>query len=160
LAQATIERGAAIAERGRAAEGIAHMENGIATLGRSWPQYVCLLAKAYIETGRIDDGLSALAETLASAESRDHVSEMHRLKGELLLKRKDSDAAEAQRCFERAIEIARMQSAKSWELRAMMSLARLLASQGKRENARAMLSEIYGWFTEGFDTARAFSSGR
>jgi predicted ATPase len=77
---------------------------------------------------------------------------MYRLKGELLLKQDDSYAAEAQSCFERAIEIARNQSAKSWELRATMSLARLLAKQGKREEARAMLGDIYGWFTEGFDT--------
>jgi predicted ATPase len=78
---------------------------------------------------------------------------LYRLKGELLLRRDDSNVAEAQSCFERAIEIARMHSAKSWELRAMMSLARLLAKQGKRNEARRMLAEIYGWFTEGFDTA-------
>ena len=78
---------------------------------------------------------------------------MHRLKGELLLRQNDSNAAEAQSCFERAIEVARNQSAKSWELRATTSLARLLAMQGRRDEARAMLAEIYGWFTEGFDTA-------
>jgi predicted ATPase len=66
---------------------------------------------------------------------------------------KCSNAAEAQSCFQRAIEIARNQSAKSWELRATTSLARLLAKQGKRDEARTMLSDIYGWFTEGFDTA-------
>jgi predicted ATPase len=71
----------------------------------------------------------------------------------LLLKQDDSNAAEAQSCFERAIETARKQSAKSWELRATMSLARLLAKQGKRDEARAMLAQIYNWFTEGFDTA-------
>ena len=78
---------------------------------------------------------------------------MHRLKGELLLRQDDSNAAEAQSCFQRAIEIARKQSAKSLELRATMSLARLLAKQGRRDEARTMLAEIYGWFTEGFDTA-------
>ncbi len=78
---------------------------------------------------------------------------MHRLKGELLLKQGGANAAEAQICFERAIEIARKQSAKSLELRATMSLARLLAKQGRRGEARKMLAEIYGWFTEGFDTA-------
>ena len=67
--------------------------------------------------------------------------------------RRFSNTAEAQSCFERAIEIARKQSAKSWELRATMSLARLLAKQGRRDEARAMLSGIYSWFTEGFDTA-------
>ena len=79
--------------------------------------------------------------------------ELHRLRGEVLLKQNDSNVAEARACFERAIEIARKQSAKSWELRATMSLARLLATQGRREEARAMLAEIYDWFTEGFDTA-------
>jgi predicted ATPase len=78
---------------------------------------------------------------------------MHRLKGELLLKQNDANAAEAQRCFETAIEIARRQSAKSLELRATTSLARLLATQGRRDEARAMLADIYNWFTEGFDTA-------
>ena len=106
--------------------------------------------------GRLDDGLSALTEALAVAdehEDRYYEAETYRLKGELLLKQDDSNAAEAQRCFERAIEIARKQSAKSWELRATMSLARLLAKQGRRDEARTMLADIYDWFTEGFDTA-------
>jgi predicted ATPase len=79
-------------------------------------------------------------------------AELHRVKGELL-EQSDADSTEAQDCFERAIEISRAQSAKSLELRATMSLARLLAKQGRREEARAMLAEIYNWFTEGFDTA-------
>jgi predicted ATPase len=115
-----------------------------------------LLAEAYTQAGRIDDGLSASAEALAVAdehENRAFEAETHRLTGELLLKQDNSDAAEAQRCFERAIGIARKQSAKSLELRATMSLARLLARQGRRDEARAMLAEIYNWFTEGFDTA-------
>jgi predicted ATPase len=93
---------------------------------------------------------------VAAAEEREnHVfeAEAHRLRGRLLLRRDDSNTAEAQSCFERAIEIARKQSAKSLELRATMNLVRLLATQGHRDKARAMLAEIYGWFTEGFDTA-------
>ena len=134
------------------------MLEGFALLRAAGPrlQYLCLLAKACIETDRLDDGLSALTEALATAEKHewcDHETEMHRLKGELLLKQADSNATEARSCFERAIEIAREQRAKSWELRATMSLARLLASQGRREEARTMLADIYGWFTEGFDTA-------
>jgi len=86
-------------------------------------------------------------------ENRLYESEIHRLKGELLFRRGASTAAEAQNCFERAIVIARNQSAKSLELRAIMSLARLLEKQGRRDEARTMLAEIYGWFTEGFDTA-------
>ena len=120
------------------------------------PHALCLLAEACREAGRLDDGLSALTEALAAAdehEIRHYEAETHRLKGELLLKQDHSNAAEAQSCFQRAIEIARKQSAKSLELRATMSLARLLAKQGRRDEARAMLAEIYGWFTEGFDTA-------
>jgi predicted ATPase len=109
-----------------------------------------------MKTGRLDDGLSALTEALAVADEREarvYEAEAHRLKGELLLKQNNSNAAEAQSCFQRAIEIARKQSAKSWELRATMSFARLLDKEGKRDEARAMLADIYGWFTEGFDTA-------
>jgi len=109
-----------------------------------------------METGRLDDGLSALTEALAAAdehENRPYEAEIHRLKGGLLLKQNQASAPEAQRCFERAIEIARKQSAKSWELRATISLARLLAKQDRRDEARTMLADIYGWFTEGFDTA-------
>jgi predicted ATPase len=88
-------------------------------------------------------------------EHEEHIyeAETHRLKGELLLKQDDSNTAEAQRCFQRAIQIASRQSAKSFELRATTSLARLLAEQNRREEARTMLAEIYNWFTEGFDTA-------
>ncbi len=115
-----------------------------------------MLADAYRETGRLDDALGALTEALATAdehEIRHYEAETHRLKGELLLKQNDSNAAEAQSCFERAIEIARRQSGKSLELRATMSLARLLAKQGRCDEARTMLTDIYNWFTEGFDTA-------
>jgi predicted ATPase len=78
---------------------------------------------------------------------------MHHLKGRLLLAQNPSDGAKAEQCFRTAIEIARRQSARVPELRATKSLARLLAKQGKRDEARTMLAEIYGWFTEGFDTA-------
>jgi predicted ATPase len=103
--------------------------------------------------GRAEDGLGIVTETLAKSEARGYDAEMHRLKGELLLKRNDLNRAQAQTCFRRAIEISRKQSAKSFELRATMSFTRLLASEGRREEARAMLAEIYNWFTEGFDTA-------
>ncbi len=107
-------------------------------------------------TGHLDDGLDALTEAWAAADehgNRHYESEMHRLKGELRLKQNNSNTSEAQSCFERAIAVARNQSAKSLELRATMSLARLLAKQGHRDEARTMLAEIYSWFTEGFDTA-------
>jgi len=78
---------------------------------------------------------------------------MRRLKGELLLMDDNSAGVQAAECFRAAIQVAHRQSAKSWELRATMSLARMLGSQGRRAEARAMLAEIYNWFTEGFDTA-------
>jgi predicted ATPase/class 3 adenylate cyclase len=160
LARATTLRGWAMAVQGRHEEGITQIRDGVAAyratgseLGRSFDLWI--LADAYREAGRLDDGLSVLTEALAAAdehEDRQNEAEIHRLKGELLLKQDDSNAAEALACFQRAIEIARTQSAKSWELRATTSLARLLASQGRRDEARTMLAEIYNWFTEGFDT--------
>jgi len=156
LTWATTMRGCAIAEQGRNEEGIEKMREGLAALNRTTrPQYLCLLAKACIETGRLHDGLSALTEALALAdehELRAYEAEANRLMGDLLLKQ-NSNTAEAQSCFQRAIQIARKQSGRSWELRATMSLARLLRDTNRRDEARAMLAEIYNWFTEGFDTA-------
>jgi predicted ATPase/class 3 adenylate cyclase len=161
LAFATVLRGWALAEQGRYQEGIAQIQEGLeasraigAKLLR--PYHLYLLAQAYKNTGCPDDALAALREALAIAdehEIRAFDPEIHRLKGELLLKQNGANAIEAQNCFERAIEIARKQGGKSWELRAATSLARLLATQGHRDEARAMLAAIYGWFTEGFDTA-------
>jgi predicted ATPase len=161
LAVASIMHGWAIAEQGRNEEGIAQIQEGLAAyratgtkLGR--PYNLSLLAEACMKTGHLDDALSALTEALAAAnenENRECESERHRLKGELLLRRDDSSITEARSCFQGAIEIARKQSAKSLELRATISLARLLAKQEKRDEACLMLAEIYNWFTEGFDTA-------
>jgi predicted negative regulator of RcsB-dependent stress response len=92
-----------------------------------------------------------LNEALAAAdeyENHHYEAEIHRLKGKLLLRQDQSNAPEARRCFERAIEVARKQSAKSFELRATTSLARLLDKQGKHDEARTMLAEINNWFTE------------
>ncbi len=158
-AWATGLRGWAMAQQGRSEEGIAQLREGLAAFSPTEallrPYFLCLLAEAWRETGRLHDGLNVLTEALAAAdehELRFYEAETHRLKGELLSKQDDSNAAEAQSCFERAIEIARTQSAKSLELRATMSLARLLRNTARRDEARAMLAEIYGWFTEGFDT--------
>jgi predicted ATPase len=115
---------------------------------------LCLLASGLGKAGRTEEGLQLVEEGFASvAKTGEQGSSpsLHHVKGELLLAQ--TDVAEAQRCFRTAIEIARRQSARSEELRATTSLARLLAKQGKRDEARAMLAEIYGWFTEGFDTA-------
>jgi predicted ATPase len=161
LVFATTLRGWAMAEQGRSEDGIAQLQEGLAASRATGaellvPYYLCLLAEACMDTSRFDNGLSALAEALAAAnehENRFYEAEMHRLKGELLLRQNDSNGAEAHSCFERAIETARKQSAKSLELRATMSLARLLRDTGRREEARMMLAGIYHWFTEGFDTA-------
>jgi class 3 adenylate cyclase/predicted ATPase len=163
LGVATTLRNWASAEQGRDEDEIAQLQQALTAtrvnpyIAEQWrPHFLCLLAELYMETGRFGNGLSALAEALAVADEHgDHHNraEMHRLKGELLLKQSDSNAARARSCFERAIEIAREQSAKSWELRATTSLARLLDKQGRRDEARMMLAGIYNWFTEGFDTA-------
>jgi predicted ATPase len=147
-----------MSEQGRKEEGIAQLREGLAASRPQLlrPQLLCLLAAACMQTGRLDGGIGALTEARAIADEHKnghYGAEIHRLKGELLLKKHRSNTAEAQSCFERAIEIARDQSAKSWELRATTSLARLLAKLGRRNEARMMLAEIYGWFTEGFDTA-------
>jgi predicted ATPase len=84
---------------------------------------------------------------------RNYEAELHRLKGELLVTQDRSNIAEAESCFHTAISVARRQGAKSWELRAIMSLARLLAVKNRRKEAHGMLTEVYGWFSEGFGTA-------
>jgi tetratricopeptide (TPR) repeat protein len=120
------------------------------------PYGLCLLAEVCQRADRLDDGLKALREALTVADKHEgHAFEIEilRLKGELLLKGNDFNAAEAQSCYERGIKIARSRSAKSLELRTTTSLARLLRDTGRRDEARTMLDEIYNWFTEGFDTA-------
>ena len=104
---------------------------------------------------QFDEAIRTIDESFPIIErtgARNCQAEVHRLKGELLLAHRASNAAEAEKCFRTAIEIARKQHAKSWELRATTSLARLLAKQRKRDKPRAMLAEIYNRFTEGFDT--------
>jgi predicted ATPase len=119
------------------------------------PHNLALVAEAYGTTGQTEEGLSALAEALETAQStgeRLYEAEIHRLKGELLLIQDEAEA-KAEACFRQAIHVAQHQQAKSLELRAVMSMSRLLQKQGKREKARKLLQDIYNWFTEGFDTA-------
>jgi tetratricopeptide (TPR) repeat protein len=120
------------------------------------PWTIAGLAGFYLAASRPREGLETADEGLELIQrtgTRWMEAEMRRLKGELLLLSDHSAAPEAAQCFRDAIEVARRQSAKSWELRATMSLARLLAKQGRRAEAHTMLMEIHGWFTEGFDTA-------
>jgi tetratricopeptide (TPR) repeat protein len=149
-----IQHGWALVHLGKVEEGFDQISRGMAVVGRQ--MFRRLLAEVYLQVKRTDDGLRMVSEGLRDLEgSKPYIdrAELYRLKGELLLLQNASAQAQAESCFREAIEIARRQQAKSWELRATMSLARLLAKQGRRDEARTMLSEIYGWFTEGFDTA-------
>jgi predicted ATPase len=151
-------RGEAAAMLGQIQEGIAQMREGMMagqTIGvRMYlPGSLCTLAEAQAKAGQPEEGLDTLDEALALVEQTDErhwEAELHRVQGELLLMQ--GDDAEAEASLHKAIEVARGQSAKSWELRATTSLARLWQKQGKQEEARRVLAEIYGWFTEGFDT--------
>jgi predicted ATPase len=161
LGTATCLRGWALAAQGQGAEGMAQMHRGLAAecgigsvLGRSL--FLALLAEAYGAGGQAEEGLRLLAEALAHVHhtgERFWEAEVYRLKGELLLLRVVPDVPQAETCFRQALTVARRQRAKSWELRAATSLSRLWQQQGKRAEARQLFAPVYGWFTEGFDTA-------
>jgi DNA-binding SARP family transcriptional activator len=150
--------GGAQSRMGRIEEGIAQLREGTAAaecLGVRCYRSGALraLAEAQVGAGHVDDAMTTLAEALAFVEETDErhwEAELHRHKGESLLAQGHQDDAEA--CLHKAIDVARSQSAKSWELRSTVSLSRLWQQQGKHEHARQCLAEIYGWFTEGFDT--------
>jgi predicted ATPase len=138
--------------------GIAEMRRSLSsftkTQGALVPLFIALLGDCYARLEHHQEGLSAIDEGLArAAETGERMAEaeLHRVKGELLIIRDPADDGQAERCFRAAIEIARRQKARFWELRATTSFARLLKSQGKSEEARSMLTEIYNWFTEGFE---------
>ncbi len=159
LPQMMIQQGWALVHLGAVEEGFDQISRGLSLQPPTGvPRHLFrrLLAEVYLLAKRADDGLRAVGEDLRDLEGGrrqwDH-AELYRLKGELFLLQNAAGATEAESCFRGAIEVARGQQAKSWELRATMSLARLLAKQGRRDEARAMLAEIYNWFTEGFDTA-------
>jgi predicted ATPase/class 3 adenylate cyclase len=161
LAFGTILRGWAITAQGEGAEGIAQVRQGLVAHRATGaelhvPYFLCLLAEAYGKVGQPEEGLTALVEALAIVDNtgeRHWEAELHRHKGELLLMQQRQKVAEAEDCFRQALETARRQQAKSFELRATMSLSRLWQHQGKQKEAHQLLAETYGWFTEGFDTA-------
>jgi predicted ATPase len=119
--------------------------------------YLCtMLADVADHLGHPADGLQALAEAhtlVEQHEERTWEAEVARLRGVVLLRQPGTPPAEAEACFQQALDVARRQEAKSLELRAAMSLSRLWQQQGKRTEAYALLAPVYGWFTEGFDTA-------
>ena len=124
-----------------------------ATLGLSWRSPH--LSAAYAELGQFDDAWRCVNEAITAVEATKETwceAESHRVAGEIALKSPEANAPNAQAHFERALAVARAQQAKSWELRAATSMARLLRDQGKRDEARDQLAPVYGWFTEGFDT--------
>jgi predicted ATPase len=113
------------------------------------------LARAYAELGKFDDASHSIGEAMTAMQiSKEswYEAEIHRLAGEIALCLPVPDAMKAGACFECALEIARAQRAKSWELRAAMSMARLWRDQGRRQQAYDLLAPVYGWFTEGFET--------
>src|SRR5262249_23218787 len=150
-----------LVEQGQRQEGIAQIGQGLAAFRATGsevglPQYSSLLIEAYRTVGQVEEAFRGLAEASTLVDKhREHFweAELHRLKGQLLLQRAVLDASQAEVCFHQALAIAHRQQAKSWELRAATSLARLWQQQGKRADAHHLLAEVYGWFTEGFDTA-------
>ena len=158
-AQAVFLRGQALVAEGQVEEGSAELRRGAASVemtGAVAGAWKLSLAEAYAKLGRSEEGIAAIAEEMELMEKtglRFLEAELYRVKGELVLLQAPGAISTAESAFRQAVASARRQGAKSWELRATMSLARLLKSQGKRDEARSMLSEIYGWFTEGFDTA-------
>jgi predicted ATPase len=169
LAVATFRRGWALAAQGQREEGIAQMRQGLtawdatgAQMGQSG--FLASLAAAYGEMGKPAEGLPVVAEALDALQKTAEgifESEVYRVKGDLLLAqaghrrqavRYREKTEEAEHCFVQAIAVAQKQQAKSLELRAVMSLARLWQQRGERKNAHRILAEIYGWFTEGFAT--------
>jgi predicted ATPase/class 3 adenylate cyclase len=169
--------GWALAACGHGEAGLTQIRQALAadrSMGamRDRPYTLALYAEALAQGGQTTEGLEALAEALAllaTSGVRWWEAELHRLRGELVLQsgvqspessvfthhavRRMPQAVEAEACFHQALTVARLQQAKSWELRAAMSLSRLWQQQGKRQEAYDLLAPVYHWFTEGFDTA-------
>ena len=160
-ARGSLLRGWALVQQGQAKEGIEQMHQGL-TAHRATgsailrPCFLSLIAEAHGTMGQPEEGLTALTEALTLVDTtgeRWYESELYRLKGELLLQQSLDNQVEAENCFQQALSTARSQQAKSFELRTAISLARLWQSQGKRQEAYDLLTPVYHWFTEGFDTA-------
>jgi predicted ATPase len=155
-----MNRGCLLALTGKASEAATILTSAIPAMritgATVWmPLYLSYLALAYAKLGQFEDSRRLLGEataTLDSTKEKWHEAEVHRIAGEIALKSPEQDISKAQSSFERSLAVARQQQAKSWELRAAMSMARLWRDRGKRDEARELLAPVYGWFTEGFDT--------
>ena len=153
-------RGWILAGSGRASEAVQLITSALAALRATGttlftPVSLSLTAKCYADLGQLDDAGRSVDEATTVIERTKETwfeADVYRIAGEVALKSPQPDVARAEACFERALSVARMQQAKSWELRAAMSLARLWRDQGKVQQARELLAPVYGWFTEGFDT--------
>jgi predicted ATPase len=161
MAQGTLWQGWWLSAQGKHAIGIAQILQALTArratgAGQNRASGLALLAWAHGKAGQVEDALCVVAEALAIADSsgdRAYAAELYRLKGELLIQQLPPDPSQAECCFQQALTIARGQRAKSWELRAAVSLSRLWQQQGRLPAAYKMLAEVYGRFTEGFDTA-------
>jgi predicted ATPase len=161
LVQGTFLRACLLVEHGQMEKGIAQMRLAAAvplvtSIGRERAYFFALMAEAFGRGGDSPEGLRTVTGELDRARKTGghyYDAELHRIRGELLLSQTVATEKQAETCFREAIDVSRRQGAKSLELRAVMSLSRLWQKQGKKEEARQMLAEIYGWFTEGFDTA-------
>jgi len=155
-----LEQASLLGLTGEAFRAVQIMPAGIAALRSSGvalhlPLWISSLAKACAEVGQFDEAWRCIAEAIAVAQTTKEKwcdPQINQLAGQVALQSPEPDAAKAEACFERALAVARAQQAKSWELRAATSLARLWRDQGKRDQARDLLAPVYGWFTEGFDT--------
>jgi len=154
-------QGFARVESGEGEAGIAQMQQGLADLARigsgvAAPRLLAKLAEGLRRVGRYDEALGALTRGVRQAEQQGqhyYDAELHRLRAEILLDMDANAVEQAEALLGQSLEVARQQEAKTFELRASISLARMLAQQGRRAEAHTMLSHIYNWFTEGFDTA-------
>ena len=155
-----LNKGCVLATVGETDDAIRTLTAGLTALQATgetiWrPRYLSNLTRAYADAGQLDDAWRCISEAFAAMEKtkeRWFEAEIHRMAGEIALLSPEPDAAKAEAYFESALAVARQQQAKSWELRAAMSMARLWRDQGKRDKARELLAPVYGWFTEGFDT--------
>ncbi len=157
---ATSMQGCLLALTGKASDAVHMITAGITALRSTgatmWmPLYLPNLARAYAELGQFDDAWRCIGEAMTAIEATRETwceAEVNRIAGEITLLSPKPNATKAEAYFERALAVAHEQQAKSWELRAAMSMARLWRDQGKRQQARDLLAPVYDWFTEGFDT--------